>query len=289
MGNHEVRHNIPCYMKDVSCGKPCGKPLANCSHKCIKICHKEGCFESEEKCTQPCQKERPHCSHACNAPCHGDTPCPDSICQETILAKCKCGLKSKQVKCQQKMYGETAVVFENLASQLKEMLSCRSINVNQFNNQEILKKKHELDCDEECLLAERNRTIAQALQIDANARPKPIYSEFLKNYAREDQAFATNIENKFEVFVKDVNVSKSKKALSLPTMKALERRFIHELASYYGIETQSHDPEPYRNVTLYASKDKCYLPSITLSQSLDLKPKQSAMPRLAMKQLNQKP
>jgi transcriptional repressor NF-X1 len=36
MGNHELRHNIPCFMKDVSCGRVCDKQLSACSHKCNK-------------------------------------------------------------------------------------------------------------------------------------------------------------------------------------------------------------------------------------------------------------
>ncbi len=38
-------------------------------------------------------------------------------------------------------------------------------------------------------------------------------------------------------------------------MKSFERKFIHELASYYGFETLSHDQEPNRNVAVYALKD----------------------------------
>jgi transcriptional repressor NF-X1 len=40
MGNHEFRHSIPCFMKDVSCGFPCGKELPCGKHKCVKTCHK---------------------------------------------------------------------------------------------------------------------------------------------------------------------------------------------------------------------------------------------------------
>ena len=87
MGNHEVRHNIPCYVKDVSCGLKCGKQLPNCSHKCMKTCHKDNCTDENTICTQACERERPHCDHKCNAPCHGESPCPDTICQEVITAK----------------------------------------------------------------------------------------------------------------------------------------------------------------------------------------------------------
>lgn len=38
-GFFKVRHNIPCHVNDVSCGKECGKPL-NCGHKCLQICHR---------------------------------------------------------------------------------------------------------------------------------------------------------------------------------------------------------------------------------------------------------
>ncbi|CAF0802157.1 unnamed protein product [Brachionus calyciflorus] len=290
MGNHEVRHNIPCYMKDVGCGKPCGKQLPNCSHKCVRTCHKGDCMDTEYKsCTQLCKKLRPHCDHSCNSACHGDTPCPDTVCQELIQAKCKCGLKSKQVKCMQKMYGgESSVVFENIASQLKEMLSCRSIDVSSFNKEEIMKKKHLLECDEECLLAERNKAIAQALQIEAQTRPKPIYNDFLKNYAREDPSLVFNIEYKFAALVQECKLYKTKKSVCLPVMKTNERRFVHELATYYGIETISEDPEPNRSVTLYGNKEKCFIPSVLLSQSIDLKLKQTSMPKIAIKQLNQK-
>jgi transcriptional repressor NF-X1 len=96
MGEHELRHNIPCHMKDVSCGKPCMRQLKNCGHKCNKTCHKAECLDEGETCEQPCNRERPHCSHKCNAPCHGNSdPCPDTVCQEMVVIKCKCGFKSK--------------------------------------------------------------------------------------------------------------------------------------------------------------------------------------------------
>lgn len=144
MGGHEMRHNIPCHMKDVSCGKPCNKPLGTCSHRCIRTCHKGECAQPDVKCTQPCQKPRPHCEHVCGAPCHEldpDPSCPDTICQEVVTVRCKCGLKSKQLKCGQRMYAASQVMFENLACQIKEMLSCKSIDVATFKCQESQKKK----------------------------------------------------------------------------------------------------------------------------------------------------
>lgn len=235
---------------------------------------------------QLCNKERPHCEHVCGEPCHGTEPCPDTICQALIQVKCKCGLKTKQIKCQQRMYEPaSSIVFENLASELKEMLSCRTIDITTFRNMEILKKKHELPCDEECLVAERNKNLAQALQIDPTFKAKVIYSDFLKNYAREDPNFVIETEKKLESFVKEakLNTKLTKKYFNLPVMKSYERRMIHELAPYYGFETMSQDPEPFRNVCLIASKDKCCLPLPSLMQSIEVKSKQSAMPRINFK------
>lgn len=289
MGNHEVRHNIPCHLKDVSCGKPCGKQLPNCLHTCIRTCHKGECVDEQHQvCTQLCNKKRPHCEHLCNSACHGDTSCPETVCQALIKAKCKCGLKSKQVKCLQKMYSESSVVFENIASQLKEMLTNRTIDVSTFNKEEAMKKKYEIECDEECFLAERNRAITEALKIEALNRPQPIYEDFLKNFAREDPDFVFSIEQKFAALVNECRLFKTKKVAYLPVLKANERRFVHELAIYYGIETVSEDPEPYRTVTLYGNKEKCFVPSILLSKSIDLRSKQTGMPKLAIKQLNKK-
>ena len=203
----------------------------------------------------------------------------------------------------------------NLACELKEMLSCRSIDIGSLKNAQMLKKKsYELMCDEECFINERNRNMAQALQLDPNAKPKVIYSDFLKNYAREEPAFLADLEKRFEAIVnyltlslslslpclfwiivwfviqvKEIKVSKlSKKAFNLPVMKSFERKFIHELAHYYGFETISHDPEPNRNVCIYASRDKCAVPVPTLMQSIEVKTKQSTMSRLSnLKQLNQ--
>lgn len=130
--------------------------------------------------------------------------------------------------------------------------------------------------------------MGQALLTEASLKPKPIYSDFLKQFAREDLQFAQNVEKKFEALVSECKLATTKsgkKAHNLPVMKQAERRFVHELAPYYGIETQSFDTEPYRNVCLYASKEKTCLPSLALTQSIEVaRAKAPAMPKL--RQLN---
>jgi hypothetical protein len=97
-----------------------------------------------------------------------------------------------------------------------------------------------------------------------------------------------NLEAKIENLVKESKIgTKSVQILNLPIMKHAERRVVHELAAYYGVETQSFDQEPHRNVCLYASRDKSFLPSQSLTQTIDLRTKQPTMSRLNIKLFNQ--
>ena len=76
-------HNIPCHIKDVSCGELCLKELP-CSHQCQRYCHSGDCLAEGHKCQQPCQRLRSDCKHPCNAPCHDQEPCPDSLCRYQV-------------------------------------------------------------------------------------------------------------------------------------------------------------------------------------------------------------
>ncbi|CAB0031436.1 unnamed protein product [Trichogramma brassicae] len=81
-GKHELRKAVPCHVKELSCGLPCGKPIPCNRHKCIQKCHSGPC---STECTQPCQEIRKMCGHICAAPCHeGD--CPDTPCK--VMVKC---------------------------------------------------------------------------------------------------------------------------------------------------------------------------------------------------------
>ncbi|EJD74674.1 NF-X1 type zinc finger family protein [Loa loa] len=79
-GAHEIRANIPCFLNDVSCGRPCNKELLCNVHRCKRICHAGQCLVNNTSCQQPCTKRRVEeaCDHICGLPCHGDTSCPKS-------------------------------------------------------------------------------------------------------------------------------------------------------------------------------------------------------------------
>ena len=148
-------------------------------------------------CVQPCKRERASCLHACAEPCH-EGACPDSVCQEAVVARCKCGHKSRQVKCLQR----NSEMNLNLACELKEMLSVKSIDIDSLKAAQNVKRRAcEIACDDECMLAERSRSMAVALNLDLNAKPKAIYSDFLKSYAREEPNFVFDLEKRFDMIV----------------------------------------------------------------------------------------
>jgi hypothetical protein len=148
-----------------------------------------------------------------------------------------------------------------------------------------LRKRQELACDEECLLAERNRQFALALEIDPTKTSKPIYSDFLKQFTRDDPKFVLNIEKIFEQLIQDLSNSKQvKKTLTMIQTRPIERRFIHEYGSYYLFDTQTTKDEyneANKVVTIVASKGKASKPSELLSDSMDLKSKQNIMPHVS--------
>ncbi|PIK49598.1 putative transcriptional repressor NF-X1-like [Apostichopus japonicus] len=237
-GKHELRHNLPCHIKDISCGKPCIKPLVCGAHTCQKICHKGPCEEGGV-CTQPCTVLRSDCGHPCSAPCHVGLACPMvwTYCKAKVELKCACGNLSGMVMC---MSGADETQLQSL------------------------------ECNEMCAIIERNRRMAEALQVkDAELRPDvgaPQYSDFLKDMARKNPSVIISVEKGLSNLVHSVQDSKfATRSHQFPVMNRDSRRMIHELAEFYGCQTQSYDQDPSRNVVATARKDKSYLPNMTLS------------------------
>uniref|UniRef100_A0A8R1Y3S1 R3H domain-containing protein n=1 Tax=Onchocerca volvulus TaxID=6282 RepID=A0A8R1Y3S1_ONCVO len=101
-GAHEIRSNIPCFLNDVSCGRPCDKKLLCNVHRCKRICHAGECLVNNASCQQPCTKRRvgEACDHICGLPCHGDTSCPKTPAPSQCLpcdVECQRALRNKKV------------------------------------------------------------------------------------------------------------------------------------------------------------------------------------------------
>ncbi|KAJ7381293.1 Transcriptional repressor NF-X1 [Desmophyllum pertusum] len=252
MGEHEVRHNIPCHVNDVSCGKDCGQKLS-CGHKCTKICHKPPCLRDNESCLQQCELPRKECGHPCAASCHLGKGCPVSPCKVRVTVKCKCGRRSDNFPCLQG--GEKVAVTqayqrlatETLANKMKDLQSGQSVDISSIMNMDD-KKSRQLECNDDCAIYERNRCLAEALNIEnADLSPDvPIrFSSFLVAEAKHNLSFVKSVEEALENLVQTtVKISASQRSHSFPSMNSNQRRLVHEIAVFYNCSSRSYDQEP---------------------------------------------
>uniref|UniRef100_K7FMW8 Transcriptional repressor NF-X1 n=1 Tax=Pelodiscus sinensis TaxID=13735 RepID=K7FMW8_PELSI len=274
MGKHELRNNIPCHLTDISCGLRCNQMLQCGMHKCKRICHKGVCLIDEE-CKQPCTNLRLYCNHPCMAPCHPSLPCPATSCHAKVELQCECGRRKESMICSEASSTYQRIAAISIATKLTDLQLGDSVEISRLITKKEMKQTR-LQCNEECFALERNRRFAEALQIRDDSDPFNIrtsgskYSDNLKEDARKDLKFVSDIEKEMRVLVEAVNKGKhSKKSHCYPPMNRDHRRIIHELAQIYGIESVSYDNEPKRNVVITAVKGKSVCPSNTLTSVLE--------------------
>ena len=256
-GKHELRKNVACHIDGISCGRPCGKLLKCGKHHCIKPCHPGDCGDV---CKQPCNEIRSTCGHECGAPCHNG-PCPLTSCSEKIKLNCACGHLTAMVLCSSANAGMHSSLLAAQISDLNNGNSSSSISL-----KDLSRKSNKLDCNAECAKIERNNRLALALQIenpDLSAKlTAPKYSDFLKEVAKKDPIFVQNVHDKLTELVKLARESKQKSRMhSFDYMNREKRQFVHELSDHFGVDSESYDAEPKRNVVATAFKDRVWLPS----------------------------
>ncbi|KAF9431022.1 FKBP12-associated protein [Entomortierella beljakovae] len=228
--------SVPCYTAHASCGKTCGK-LLNCGqHKCTKSCHAGECTSSSSDiCIQNCTKPRKSCGHKCKTTCHGKEPCPEEQpCPALVVSSCKCGNLTKEIVCG----SSTETPWDG--------------------------KLRIIKCNDFCLIAERNRRVALALDIDVAARGSriPQFDDYVLDYASANMEFTLKIEKKLAEWIADSTLQ----TLNLPPMKGHHRKFVHELAAHYSVTSESVDVEPYRNVVIH-KKLYTLVPDLLASQA----------------------
>ncbi|KAF8979031.1 FKBP12-associated protein [Entomortierella lignicola] len=176
------------------------------------------------------------CGHRCRAPCHGQNPCPEGRpCQAFVISSCKCGNLTKDIVC-----GATS---ENPSDGKPRIIKC-----NDF-----------------CLIVERNKRVALALDIDdtTNRGPRiPHFDDYVLDYASANMEFTLKIEKRLEEWVVDSTLQ----TLNLSPMKGHHRKFVHELASHYNVTSESVDVEPYRSVVIHR-KLNTSIPDLLASQA----------------------
>ncbi|KAJ8488026.1 hypothetical protein ONZ51_g3817 [Trametes cubensis] len=118
-------------------------------------------------------------------------------------------------------------------------------------------------CTNECAIAKRNARLAEALNINpdrANSRLNQVtYNDDLVAFARVNAKFCSIVEKSFADFL-----ASDKKSQILPHMPEAKRKFVHDLAAVYRIDTQMVDQEPHRSVQLLRRIDS-RVPSPLLS------------------------
>ncbi|XP_069109395.1 transcriptional repressor NF-X1-like [Argopecten irradians] len=209
MGNHELRKNIPCHINNISCGLPCDKTLPCGTHKCIRTCHKGDCQEDGKSCVQPCSVPRPICGHPCGVPCHSGQDCPSVPCKAEIIIKCPCGRKTGRQLCNA---GGSSPELEEYQKMTVQALastvgSGQSVDMSNITLAARKVAKRQLECDGDCAIMERNRRMALALEIknpDLSAKlGNPSYSDFLKEYARNNPQNVAAIDKSFSDLVQN--------------------------------------------------------------------------------------
>uniref|UniRef100_A0AAV2LAF3 Transcriptional repressor NF-X1 n=1 Tax=Knipowitschia caucasica TaxID=637954 RepID=A0AAV2LAF3_KNICA len=294
MGNHEQRSNIPCHLQDISCGLTCNKELPCEMHHCRRICHRGEC-QAEGVCQQPCARPRSECGHPCAAPCHRGSSCPRSTCSAKVSLQCDCGRRKETVVCAEAASSYQRYAAIAVASKLSDMQLGDSMDLGPLLTKKEMKQT-KLECDEECATLERNRRLAEALQIDPssdpfNVRSTSVYSDSLKDDARKDLNFVSKVEDEIKNLIEITNKGKqAKRSYTFQPMNRDHRRVIHELAEVYKLESISYDCEPKRSVSVTAQKGVSACPNASLSSLIKRETAARAPPPIAhIKQHSSKP
>lgn len=229
--------NQPCWFDAATCGMPCGKKLKCGAHECRKLCHRPGECEDAaipgSHCAQPCGKVRKSCDHTCADTCHAPYPChEDKPCQSKTFITCPCQHRKKEIRC--------GATWTSPPPQ-----------------------RDTLECDDECLRLQRNRRLADALNVDPDHTDDHVpYSDTTLKLYSDNSKWAQQQEREFRVFASDVE----EKRIRFKPMPANQRAFIHSLAEDFGLDSESQDPEPHRHVAVFKTPRFVSAPKKTLAQ-----------------------
>lgn len=123
-----------------------------------------------------------------------------------------------------------------------------------------------MKCDDECLRLQRNRQLAEALNIDPETHSDDHipYSDTTLKLFRDNITWAQTQEREFRVFA----AAQDEKRLRFKPMQSHQRAFLHALAEDFGLDSESQDPEPHRHVCIFKTPRFVSAPRKTLAQCL---------------------
>ncbi|CAL4099586.1 unnamed protein product [Meganyctiphanes norvegica] len=281
---HKTMRSTPCYVPAVSCGAGCQAALPCGIHVCQRVCHDGTCI-TNGKCPQKCSRPRESCGHPCANPCHQGV-CPETVCKEKLKISCSCGLRKVSVQCSDNDREYKAMATNLLATQMQNMNNGLSVDLSHiFTATARPDKLKRLPCTDDCQTQDRNRRLAIALQIEnPETREKlgnssQLYSDFMKDEVRKDPVFAKIVHDALTDLVLKAKESKQRsRSHSFAPMNRDKRQFIHEACEHFGCQSQSYDEEPKKNVVATAVRGMCYLPPLSVLESVQRDQGQKKVP-----------
>ncbi|KAF9575831.1 FKBP12-associated protein [Mortierella alpina] len=263
------------------CGGVC-KKLLNCGHRCMQKCHLGDCSPCKMVVQVDCRcgstqvkrvcsdmglygDELPTCERLCRGlrAC-GKHQCTNRCCPAKNQPKSKKGdLAALEAHVCTLILGKQCMCRKSKMPNVpcyKTNPSCGKVCDNPWDG-----KPRMIKCNDYCLIAERNKRVALALDIEDKGEPGPRipeYDSYVLDYAAANMEFTLKIEKQLAEWVADT----SKPILYFPPMKGHRRKFVHELAAHYNITSESVDVEPYRSVTIRRQQDTS-VPALVASQA----------------------
>lgn len=130
-------------------------------------------------------------------------------------------------------------------------------------------ERDSLKCDDECLRLQRNQRLAAALNVDPDHADDHVpYSDTtLKLFRDLSLTWAQNQEREFRVFASEP----CEKRLRFKPMPKAQRAFLHNLATDFGFDSESQDPEPHRHVSIFKTPRFVSAPKKTLAQCVKIR------------------
>lgn len=274
----ESKDNVYCYQSGYSCGRTCKRKLPCGQHECNRVCHDGPCQGSDRACTKPCPIVRYSCKHPCGMPCHSVSACPPSECKRVVEVTCKCGNKVDRMSCSKLMKdvdnrSRLAMMSIGKLNQDELIIDLTSDATSEQdpNHKNFLKR---LECDETCVILERNKALAEALNVaQPDLKPVSIFGEdplkLLKEATALDYKFVADTFTSLEKFVKQVKESEKRFLfLQFPPCERLRREIVHELAHHFNCTSDSRGEDPFKQVVVKAHKNKSCVPDFTIEQLL---------------------
>lgn len=273
----ESKENVYCYQPGYSCGRTCKKKLPCGVHSCERVCHVGSCQAETVTCTQPCPMIRSNCKHPCSQACHGQSLCPRTECKKSVEVTCKCGNKVERNVCYKvtnDVDNRSKVTMMNLQrsdpdSVLIDLTKNTSLSSRSDNDN--LKR---LECDDTCQILERNKALAEALDIvQPDLKPTNVFGEdplkLIREATIQDYKFVSATFNSLSKFVKLAKESEKRFIfMQFPPCDRLKREIIHELAHHFHCTSESRNEEPFKQVIVRAYKNKSCVPDFTIEQLL---------------------